>query len=67
MSVDSDKPEYTFTDLTNFGLKNDMIFLHCRKCGELITKTFGAVLLGTPVKYGVCRKRSHGVSICKVV
>lgn len=65
MSVDSDKPEYTFADLANFGITHNTVYLYCRKCGALITKTRHAVLLGTHVKYGVCKKYSHGASICK--
>lgn len=53
-------------DLTEFGFDDKTIVLRCRKCGEPIRKTIGATLLGTKVKYGVCKKRSHGASICKV-
>lgn len=39
--------------------------LRCRKCGEIIKKYYVASLLGTTVKYGYCRKSSHGASVCK--
>lgn len=51
--------------LTDFGFKPDIVELRCRVCGELITKTIGATLKGTPVKYGICRKYSHGASMIR--
>lgn len=53
------------TDLTNFGFEDNTKPLYCRKCGDLITKVNGAVLLGTPVRYGVCHRYSHGVTIMR--
>lgn len=52
--------------LDNYGFQNDILVLYCRKCGERIDKVHGASFSDAFVKYGICRKRSHGASICTV-
>lgn len=58
--------KYVFADLENFGFKSETVMLKCRICGALITRATGATLLNVPVKYGRCKKRSHGVSIVRI-
>ena len=65
MDKQKTESDIVFANLTSFGLTDDVLELRCRVCGERIEKTIGATLLGTPVKFGVCKKRSHGASIVK--
>lgn len=55
-----DLREYNFPD-------SDFTELHCRICGDRINKFGYARLLGTDVRYGWCRKYTHGVSVAKVI
>lgn len=67
MDKQKTEPSLVATDLTKFGFQDDTVILKCRICGAIISKTIGAILLGTPVKYGVCKKWSHGASVVKAI
>lgn len=54
-------------DLREYGFKDDFQELHCRVCGGRINKFGYAILLGTHVRYGWCRKYTHGVSVAKLM
>jgi len=54
------------TDLTEFGFNvQKSNTLRCRICDTILIRYYVCVLLGTVVKYGYCRKTSHGISVTK--
>ena len=54
------------TELTQFGFNVEKSkTLRCRVCNTIIVKVHGTCLLGTEVKYGYCKKTSHGASVSK--
>lgn len=55
-------------DLREYGFEEPKFFeLMCRLCGQKIPKYGITILLNTHVKYGWCRRYTHGVTVAKVM
>ena len=55
-------------DLREYGIvADDFNVLRCRLCDARIPKVGVTYLLNTQVKYGWCRRWTHGVSVCKAM
>lgn len=63
----------TENNLLNYGFTNEYIALRCRLCNAPVWKYGIDILfknnpeLKTTVKFGYCRKYTHGVSVVKAV